>query len=143
MERWRPLTGVCAVRYKHTTGGSGENIHSEEITVFIYFNIFISNLFQVYLTLSLLSALAACLHNGCHTSHPEEERERARERERGRDRLVFPHAKHSCTWPSVLYSMCACVCVCVYRHQVSPVRYISSPSLNIMLQREHRAQVGW
>lgn len=26
-----------------------------------------------YFTLSLLSALAACLHNGCHTSHPEEE----------------------------------------------------------------------
>lgn len=24
------------------------------------------------LTLSLLSALAACLHKGCHTSHPDE-----------------------------------------------------------------------
>lgn len=25
------------------------------------------------LTLSLLSALAACLHKGCHTSHPDEQ----------------------------------------------------------------------
>ena len=33
-------------------------------------NIFISKL---ALTLSLLSALAACLHNGCHTSQPEED----------------------------------------------------------------------
>lgn len=32
---------------------------------------------KAYLTLSLLSALTACLHNGCHTSHPEEEREKA------------------------------------------------------------------
>lgn len=41
-----------------------------------YFNIFLSS----PLTLSLLSALAACLHSGCHTSHPKK---RKRERERG------------------------------------------------------------
>lgn len=45
------------------------------------------------LCLSLFSALAACLHNGCHTSEP--------------------------------------------------VKYISSPSLNMVLQRAQRAQVGW
>lgn len=74
VERWRPLTGVCAVRYKQTKKGKrrGENAHSEENDSF-HLNIF---RIKLSLTLSLLSALAACLHNGCHTSHPEEERER-------------------------------------------------------------------
>lgn len=37
VERWRPLTGVCAVRHKErkNAGEEEEIAHSEEMTVFI------------------------------------------------------------------------------------------------------------
>lgn len=55
---------LCCVT-KHTKN-EGEKRRRGECNKF---ETFVSN----YFTLSLLSALAACLHNGCHTSHPEEE----------------------------------------------------------------------
>lgn len=81
--------------------------------------------FKLEPTLSLLSALAACLHNGCHTSFPEETE----------DRQVSVASCHA-SWE-------ACVNVSMLLLWVWPVKYISSPSLNIMLQRAHRAQAGW
>lgn len=52
----------------------GEKAQREEISVSISFE---QSHVKLCLTLSLLSALAACLHNGCHTSHPEEEKDRS------------------------------------------------------------------
>lgn len=136
MGRWRFLTGVCAMRHKQTkTKKKSENATSEEIRVL---SLFVHFHFKLYLTLSLLSARAACLHNGCHTSHPEEEREKVRV-------ALGVSTCHESVY--MLYIMCASVrlhvSVWMYWHQISPVRYISSPSLNIMLQRAQRAQVGW
>lgn len=105
MERWRFLTGVCAMRHKQTkTEKTRENATSEEITVlssFVHFD------FKLSLTLSLLSARAACLHNGCHTSHPEEEREMVRG-------ALGVSTCHEFT--SMLYIMCARVCMHVWMY---------------------------
>lgn len=128
VERWRPPTGVCAVRYKER-GEEEEIAHCEEMTVFIWFRTFsFQNSPSPWV--SSLPSPPACIMGAT----PHNLRKIKRE-----GRLGVP-ACHAFVDMGV-YSVCVCVWTCW--HQVSPVRYISSPSLNIRLQREHRAQVGW
>ena len=91
----------CEVQTKRRRRGEGA--HGEKMTVFILFE---HCHFKIHLTLSLLSALAACLHNGCHTSHPEEERDRERS-------VLGVPTCHAFVYTG-MYSVCACVCVVVF-----------------------------